>query len=696
MAKKKQRKPTVTAMSIERDRQRLPLTLSDRFGRLGFVKWTSAYCPVMVVDPMKMVLEKCLPEGIYHAWMYKVDLYASEGSADRLPALIYWYGTTFEFSIVSLSKVVSWGKGCEEGYDEVPEFMSRRMESGRAVSAAMQLCQDALEDLTHNGLHIAPEDRSSVILAPRRKSSVQLNEWHALALEDPPQRHSWLEKRDNIFNKLPNREYFGTIGFLPFAKAQHIHPVLILSPFRVPPGPIRTEWFHKCSSRQMVLVYWLGAYTSGRQQGAYSFHYLNQIVSWDEGKGLGHDELPPNVLEVYEKASPKNKNISKPEISHYVDWLVCGHWELKPALAKDPEDRWGGLEDFEEDHDDDFDYYWECIEAAEQAIQVKEQEEEARITKPTKLTSNVIEMIAAKAVHEEEKDHSIISIPDDSPEPATPQDAEEVGQQDPITIDLSKSSSPKRKTSPKKIAASKRHSVNQSLKNGIKAPPAAKLKSDESSRQNMPLRKSNDVGRPSFEPRMENSGSDRELDDEARISNIMGVASVPQQETASTDFRRQERKRKASKSQPRSHSLKNGVKLRSAAKLKADEPSRQHMPLRESHDIERPSVEPRMENSGSDKELDDEVRSGSIMDVASVHQQETESAHIRRQERKRKAVDDANLSNGSSTLATWSFQADRILELKRRKEETQQVVHQVIKEWTQKKMNSKLGTSLDS
>ena len=32
---------------------------------------------------------------------------------------------------------------------------------------------------------------------------------------------------------------------------------------------------------------------------------------------------------------------------------MCGLWEL--------EQRWGGLEDFEEDYTDDFDYYLECV-----------------------------------------------------------------------------------------------------------------------------------------------------------------------------------------------------------------------------------------------------------------------------------------------------------------------------------------------
>jgi hypothetical protein len=384
MPKKKPSSASTSYAQIHRDRQRLPDVLVQKFGQFGFVKWTSAFCPVLIVDPMELIQQKVLPEGIYHAWMYKIDL-SLEDDKNQVPALIYWYGTTYEFSVVALRDVVPFNQGKALGYDTVPDFMARRMDLDMSVPAVYQLVRGGMEELQIAALKLPPAKRATAIVHPKRRRQVVLNEWHALSMDPPCQQQLWLEKRDRLLGKLPNAEHFGTIGFLPFTKGgnkQHYHPILILSPFRVPPGPIRKEWFHKCSSKQMVLVYWFGAYICGRPQSAYSFSYLSQVTSWETGTQLGYDQLPPYALQEYygstnTRPSRNTNDTSKRTIAQRVswmaDWLVCGHWELHQALSKETQNRWGGLEDFEEEFADDFEFYWECIEAAEITIQAKRQ-----------------------------------------------------------------------------------------------------------------------------------------------------------------------------------------------------------------------------------------------------------------------------------------------------------------------------------
>lgn len=419
MAKRKKQR-TVTLSSLENDRQMLPLLLKNKFGQLGFVKWTCAFSPVLIVDPIQMVLAKCLPEGIYHAWFYKVQLYyhrdqectdqhpstspkdsptsqstgtaaaaaattattstPTVSTAEHLPVLIYWFGTSYEFSIVHQSQVIPWEEGCHRGYDQIPPFIQRRIgELNRPVPTVYALGYGAIDRLAEATRHTIPEERSLKIVSPRNKKLVVLNEWHALAMEVPPQQPAWVEQKLRLEAALPNKDLFGQIAFLPrlfvpggsgttsvpptpgTGRMYH-HPVLLLGPFRAPPGPVRTEWFHKCCSGEMIMVYWLGSYTMGRmQQNIFTFHRLSELVDYKKGKQKHYDEIPDDILQEYGDTNLPPKRLAA------IDLWVCSQWELNQALLRKPEDRWGGLEDFEEDHDDDFDYYWECLNSAKLA-----------------------------------------------------------------------------------------------------------------------------------------------------------------------------------------------------------------------------------------------------------------------------------------------------------------------------------------
>jgi hypothetical protein len=379
---KRAQKLTVSASSCQSARQRLPDALKAKFGSIGFVKWTCAYSPVLIVDPMQMVLSKSIPEGIYHAWLYQVYLNSSgsrenydesdderdsntETPLESLPILIFWFGTQYEFSIVRLSHLIDWKEGVRKGYKKFPEFMNDRIQIlYRPVPSVYALLEDALTR-AEEALKRPRENRSLSIVASNssKRHPAVLNEWHALAMEDPPHLQSFLEKKQRLMPELPHSEWFGQLAFLPKQCAQHCyhHPVLVLDPFRAPPKR-RTEWFHKCSSGKLVMVYWLGAYTSGRtQKSVYTYHKLKDLIPLEEGVKLGYDQLSQTILQDYE-----NKKLSSKRLA-VIDWWVCGtQWELPRALERQPKDRWGGLEDFEEDHDDDFEYYWECLHSAKE------------------------------------------------------------------------------------------------------------------------------------------------------------------------------------------------------------------------------------------------------------------------------------------------------------------------------------------
>jgi hypothetical protein len=90
------------------------------------------------------------------------------------------------------------------------------------------------------------------------------------------------------------------------------------------------------------------------------------------------------------------------------------------------------------------------------------------------------------------------------------------------------------------------------------------------------------------------------------------------------------------------------------------------------------------EETVSEEETDVQVRS-SLAACAAVLRKEKTAKSNRRQERKRKAQVDERLPNHYNSLAKSSYSSDRLLELKRRKDETQEVVQRVIQEWTAKK-----------
>ena len=265
------------------------------------------------------------------------------------------------------------------------------------------LLEAALHDLEGKALSLAAEERSLAVFAnssakkstskskkknKKLQKKVVLNEWHALALDHPPHVDVWKEKQEKIQAYLSSPSapssfrLFGEIAYLPrtCGTVEYLHPVLILGPFRVPPGDLRDRWFAKCSSGDLVMVYWLGYFTSRGGEypdSAYSFHGLDEL-QFPEKAAAGqvepmlNVEPPASILQKYSlglttptKAVVAGGLLNKKGKSFFyaVDLWVCGvHWELPQALERAPQDRWAGMEDFEEDYQDDFDSFWEYLD----------------------------------------------------------------------------------------------------------------------------------------------------------------------------------------------------------------------------------------------------------------------------------------------------------------------------------------------
>jgi hypothetical protein len=444
------------------DDKTVPSHVRQLYGQIGFVKWTNAYCPVLIVNPCEAVMQDNLPSGIYHAWMDKFEHALSQlrkksgkskpsterGSSKQqtntstdhpsLPLLVYWYGTYYEYSVVAPRHIVFYEEACRRGYEGIPDFVKHRREHQLPLPYAYELRFLAMPQVSAD-MDKLPRDRRIVLPAiasnttdkttsrqQRQKnkksaeleivsSSVVLNEWHTLSLteeegartrEEIRTHERFVRQREQVIQRIhPDvKATFGTIGFCLDNSKQtapsktkgkassqagqnntatnKLHPVLILSPFRCPPSPIRAEWFEKYNKWETsaagqniesapCLVYWYGAFTCNQSSARpFSFVRLSQVVSYEQGVEQGQDLLAPDMLSRYQQNEPQKRTKTaangmkrQGKLTTFQDWLVCGHWEMQQALKVDPADRWGGLEDFEENYRDDFEYYQECVAA---------------------------------------------------------------------------------------------------------------------------------------------------------------------------------------------------------------------------------------------------------------------------------------------------------------------------------------------
>lgn len=158
-------------------------------------------------------------------------------------------------------------------------------------------------------------------------------------------------ERKQILADLPEsiKAMFGTIGF---AEAEfdenEIVPVLIMSPYDVPPKPVRdVYWFDqyskakrsKCLDKLAYLVYHYGA---DDPDDCYSFIEQEDFISYEDGVRLGYNQLSAELEQKVKDAV---------ELTEEEALRVRGLNELNEDLPKDPTQRKRGNAGFKERHE---------------------------------------------------------------------------------------------------------------------------------------------------------------------------------------------------------------------------------------------------------------------------------------------------------------------------------------------------------
>jgi hypothetical protein len=172
-------------------------------------------------------------------------------------------------------------------------------------------------------------------------------------------------ERDKILSELPPviRDSFGFIGFFlvedngdddddeddddedkakkgastPTPTTEYYQPALIVSPFDVPPKPVRDiywmDMFTKAKRSKAKLAamdYLVYLYGSHDADDCYNFVAQDELVSFKDAQEQGLDQLPVELEE---------KQKSGVKLTHVESTLIRGYEEMKVDIDKEPQDR---------------------------------------------------------------------------------------------------------------------------------------------------------------------------------------------------------------------------------------------------------------------------------------------------------------------------------------------------------------------
>lgn len=159
------------------------------------------------------------------------------------------------------------------------------------------------------------------------------------------------KEREKTLAELPEsvKAMFGQIGF---AASEHdeneIIPVLVLSPYDVPPKPVRDVYWYdlfgkaKRSKSVDKLAYLVYHYGHDDPDDCYSFIEQDEFYSYEEGKERGYDVMP-EALAAKLKAGG--------DLTEEEEIRVRGLKEMEEDVPKAPEERKRGTTDFLERHE---------------------------------------------------------------------------------------------------------------------------------------------------------------------------------------------------------------------------------------------------------------------------------------------------------------------------------------------------------
>jgi len=156
------------------------------------------------------------------------------------------------------------------------------------------------------------------------------------------------KEREKTLAELPDsvKAMFNQIGFAP---AEHdeseLVPVLILSPYDVPPKPVRDVYWYdlfgkaKRSKEVDKLPYLVYHYGQNDPDDCYSFVEQDEFISYEEGKEKGYDVMPEALAAKVKEGSA---------LTEEEEILVRGLKEMAEDVLKEPAERKRGTTDFQE------------------------------------------------------------------------------------------------------------------------------------------------------------------------------------------------------------------------------------------------------------------------------------------------------------------------------------------------------------
>ena len=160
------------------------------------------------------------------------------------------------------------------------------------------------------------------------------------------------KERNEILEAMPD-DYKAMLGQIGFAKwSKNLVPVLILSPFDLPPGvgSVREQWMHmyeKLSSQGRLanLSYVIYFYGSETTASPYSFIQQTKFIPYEKEKA----KTEKSAYQLPVKLQKKIEAGAKISGSHA--YLVTAYEEMEEDLQKPAEDRKRGITDFKECYD---------------------------------------------------------------------------------------------------------------------------------------------------------------------------------------------------------------------------------------------------------------------------------------------------------------------------------------------------------
>jgi hypothetical protein len=148
-----------------------------------------------------------------------------------------------------------------------------------------------------------------------------------------------------------NKKKPAAVQYQQHQQQQTFVPVLIVSPYDVPPKPIRdVYWFDmysrgkrtKTLSTLPYLIYHYGSMGSKDPTDCYSFLNNNEFIFYNEGVSLGYDTIPIPIRTKMEQNLP---------LTSFEQMLVRGLSEMKEDCQKSPSERKRGMI-FQERHEE--------------------------------------------------------------------------------------------------------------------------------------------------------------------------------------------------------------------------------------------------------------------------------------------------------------------------------------------------------